>query len=45
MLTDALIPANGVFITKQSYPDGYFVADYDAKGFTRPGQRFFPTLA
>lgn len=33
MLTNALIPINGIFITKTFAPIGYTVARYDAQGF------------
>lgn len=42
-LTKALIPTNGVFITENAFPKGYFVAKYDAKGMTE-GNRFASTL-
>lgn len=37
MITSALIPTNGVYITATQYPKGYQVASYDADGLcTRP---------
>jgi hypothetical protein len=41
-MTD-LIPTNGIHITQADYPKGYYVAKYDAKGFTTD-PRWFPTL-
>ena len=42
-LTKDLIPTNGVRISENSFPKGYFVAKYDANGFTT-GNRYFPTI-
>ncbi len=39
-----LIPANGVHITEGEYPKGFYVAKYDAEGFTS-APRWFPTMA
>lgn len=39
-----LIPTNGVHITKADYPAGWYVAKYDAEGFTT-APRWFPTRA
>lgn len=41
--TKDLIPTNGVHITKNAYPAGWFVAKYDANGFTE-GNRFFDSI-
>ena len=38
-----MIPTNGVHITEAQYPKGYYVAKYDAEGFTS-APRWFPTL-
>ena len=44
MFTTAMIPTNGIFITRNFAPAGFLVASYDAKGFaTSP--RWFSTLA
>lgn len=42
-LTKALIPTNGVWITENRYPTGFYVAKYDADGLTE-GNRFASTL-
>lgn len=42
-LTTDLIPTNGVHITENFFPKGFYVARYDADGFTS-GNRWFPTL-
>lgn len=42
-LTKDLIPTNGVKITESIFPKGFFVAKYDAKGFTE-SNRWFPTM-
>jgi hypothetical protein len=34
MITQDLIPTNGVHITKAEYPKGFYVARYNADGFT-----------
>lgn len=41
--TKALIPTNGVHITEASFPKGFYVAKYDAEGFTT-APRWFPTM-
>lgn len=41
-LTTSLIPTNGVHITRNSFPAGFYVAKYDAEGMTE-GNRYFPT--
>ena len=38
-----LIPINGVHITEAEYPHGFYVAKYDAEGFTS-APRWFPSL-
>lgn len=45
MLTTALIPTNGVFITETQFPKGFTVARYDARGFMQEGARWFATMA
>lgn len=42
-ITNSLIPTNGVHITEGEFPKGFYVAKYDAEGFTS-APRFFPTL-
>ena len=42
-LTKDLIPTNGVKITESNYPKGFYVAKYDADGFTSEN-RWFPTM-
>ena len=42
-LTKDLIPTNGTKITEASYPKGFYVAKYDAEGFTS-APRWFPTM-
>lgn len=37
-----LIPTNGVHITEGQFPKGFYVARYDAEGFTQ-APRWFPT--
>lgn len=39
-----MIPTNGVRITPAEYPKGFYVARYDAEGFTS-APRWFATLA
>ena len=39
----APIPTNGVYITENSNPKGFYVAKYDTYGFTS-APRWFPTL-
>jgi len=41
--TTDLIPTNGIYITEAQYPNGFYVARYDAEGFTSH-PRWFPTL-
>jgi hypothetical protein len=43
MLTNALIPTNGIWITETEFPKGFAVAKYDAEGFTSAA-RWFPTI-
>jgi hypothetical protein len=38
-----LIPTSGVHITAGKYPKGFYVAKYDAEGFTS-ATRWFPTI-
>lgn len=38
-----LIPTNGVHISESQYPKGFYVAKYDAEGFTS-APRWFSTL-
>ena len=38
-----LIPTNGVHITEAQFPKGFFVAQYDAEGFTT-APRWFATF-
>ena len=43
MLTNALIPTNGIWITETYSPVGFQVAEYDARGFAwKP--RWFQTF-
>ena len=41
--TKDLIPTNGAHITKSAYPAGFYVAKYDADGFTT-APRWFPSI-
>ena len=41
--TKDLIPTSGAHITKSSFPEGFFVAKYDAEGFTS-APRWFPSI-
>ena len=41
--TKSLIPTNGIHITENQNPNGFYVARYDGDGFTS-APRWFPTL-
>lgn len=43
MQMDNLIPVNGVHITEAQFPKGFYVAQYDAEGFTSDN-RWFATM-